>query len=142
MVTSNGDRVEVVPGPATAEGFSAEVVAALSTPDSLGPPAMSFAWCRRYVPVTPPDPPVSAYDRERPMSDVRTADEAAIRDVLEDSYRAWAAGDADGMVAAYTGDASAIMPGALRDSREVIRGQHGGCVRGPARRAPRRSTSS
>jgi uncharacterized protein (TIGR02246 family) len=55
------------------------------------------------------------------MSDFRTADEAAIRAVLEDSYRAWAAGDADGMVAAYTDDASAIMPGALRDSREVIR---------------------
>lgn len=55
------------------------------------------------------------------MSDIRTADEAAIRATLEDSYRAWASGDADGMVAAYTDDASAILPGSLRDNREVIR---------------------
>ena len=65
------------------------------------------------------------------MSDVRTADEAAIRNVLDDSYRAWAAGDADGMVAAYTGDASAIMPGALRDSREVIRESMAAAFAGP-----------
>ena len=53
------------------------------------------------------------------MSDVRTADVAAIHDVLDvPQHRAWAVGDAEGMVAAYTDDASAIMPGALRDSRE------------------------
>ena len=75
------------------------------------------------------------------MSDVRTADEAAIHDVLEDSYRAWAAGDADGMVAAYTDDASAIMPGALRDSRKVIRDSMAAAFAGPLE-APRRSTSS
>ena len=55
------------------------------------------------------------------MSDRRTEDEAAIRAVLIDSYRAWAAGDADGMVANYTPDATAIMTGSLRDSRDVIR---------------------
>ena len=55
------------------------------------------------------------------MSDVRAAAEAATRAILEDSYRAWAAGDADGMVAAHTDDASAILPGSLRNSREVIR---------------------
>jgi uncharacterized protein (TIGR02246 family) len=55
------------------------------------------------------------------MSDRRTEDEAAIQAVLIDSYQAWAAGDADGMVADYTADATAIMPGSLRDSREVIR---------------------
>ena len=65
------------------------------------------------------------------MADVRTADETAIRNVLDDSYRAWAAGDADGMVAAYTGDASAIMPGALRDSREVIRDSMAAAFAGP-----------
>ena len=65
------------------------------------------------------------------MSDVRTADVAAIHDVLEDSYRAWAVGDADGMVAAYTDDASAIMPGALRDSREVIRESMAAAFAGP-----------
>ncbi|MEV6861874.1 SgcJ/EcaC family oxidoreductase [Streptosporangium subroseum] len=55
------------------------------------------------------------------MSDIRVEDEAAITAVLVDSYKAWEAGDADGMVANYTADATAIMTGSLRDSREVIR---------------------
>ncbi len=55
------------------------------------------------------------------MSDSRAADEAAIQAVLVDSYKAWEAGDADGMVASYTADATAILPGSLRGSREVIR---------------------
>ncbi|MDJ0385318.1 SgcJ/EcaC family oxidoreductase [Streptomyces sp. G-G2] len=55
------------------------------------------------------------------MSDSRAEDVAAIRAVLVDSYKAWEAGDADGMVANYTEDATAIMTGSLRDSREVIR---------------------
>lgn len=55
------------------------------------------------------------------MSDTRTHDEAAIQAVLNDSYQAWAAGDADGMVANYTPDATAIMTGSLHDSRDVIR---------------------
>jgi uncharacterized protein (TIGR02246 family) len=55
------------------------------------------------------------------MSDSRAQDEAAIQAVLADSYKAWEAGDADGMVASYTADATAIMPGSLRGSRAVIR---------------------
>ncbi len=55
------------------------------------------------------------------MSDNRAQDEAAIQSVLLDSYNAWAAGDAAGMVANYTADATAIMTGSLRDSRDVIR---------------------
>jgi uncharacterized protein (TIGR02246 family) len=55
------------------------------------------------------------------MSDNRAQDEAAIQAVLDDSYNAWEAGDADGMVARYTGDATAIMTGSLRGSRDVIR---------------------
>ncbi|GAB3894212.1 SgcJ/EcaC family oxidoreductase [Microbispora bryophytorum] len=55
------------------------------------------------------------------MSDSRAEDEAAIKAVLVDSYKAWEAGDADGMVANYTEDATAIMTGSLRDSRDVIR---------------------
>lgn len=55
------------------------------------------------------------------MSDRRAQDEAAIEAVLAASYRAWAAGDADAMVADYTEDATAIMTGSLRDSRDVIR---------------------
>ena len=55
------------------------------------------------------------------MSDDRAHDEAAIHDVLVRSYQAWAAGDADGMVADYTADATAIMTGSLRDGRDAIR---------------------
>jgi uncharacterized protein (TIGR02246 family) len=55
------------------------------------------------------------------MSDSRTEDEAAIQAVLVDSYKAWDAGDAAGMVANYTADATAIMTGSLRGSRDVIR---------------------
>jgi uncharacterized protein (TIGR02246 family) len=55
------------------------------------------------------------------MSDNRDADQAAIQAVLAASYKAWEAGDAEGMVADYTTDATAIMTGSLRDSREVIR---------------------
>ena len=55
------------------------------------------------------------------MSDSRAEDAAAIQGVLVDSYKAWEAGDAEGMVADYTADATAIMTGSLRDSRDVIR---------------------
>jgi uncharacterized protein (TIGR02246 family) len=55
------------------------------------------------------------------MSDTRAEDRAAIEAVLVDSYKAWEAGDADGMVADYTSDATAIMTGSLRDSRDQIR---------------------
>ena len=55
------------------------------------------------------------------MSENRAADEAAIQAVLMQSYKAWEAGDADGMVADYAPDATAIMTGSLRDSRDVIR---------------------
>jgi uncharacterized protein (TIGR02246 family) len=55
------------------------------------------------------------------MSDSRAEDKAAIQALLVDSYKAWASGDADGMVANYTADATAIMTGSLRVSRDVIR---------------------
>jgi uncharacterized protein (TIGR02246 family) len=55
------------------------------------------------------------------MSNNRAEDVVAIQAVLADSYKAWEAGDADGMVANYTTDATAIMTGSLRDSRDVIR---------------------
>jgi uncharacterized protein (TIGR02246 family) len=55
------------------------------------------------------------------MSDIHAEDAAAIQTVLVDSYKAWEAGDAEGMVANYTKDATAIMTGSLRDSRDVIR---------------------
>ncbi|MEY9859201.1 uncharacterized protein (TIGR02246 family) [Catenulispora sp. GAS73] len=55
------------------------------------------------------------------MSDNREADTAAIQAVLTASYKAWDAGDAAAMVADYTPDATAIMTGSLRGSREEIR---------------------
>jgi uncharacterized protein (TIGR02246 family) len=55
------------------------------------------------------------------MSDIRSEDEAAIQAVLVDSYTAWEAGDAEGMVANYTADATAIMTGSFRDSRDAVR---------------------
>jgi uncharacterized protein (TIGR02246 family) len=55
------------------------------------------------------------------MSDSRAEDQAAIQAVLADSYKGWEAGDADAMVADYTADATAILPGSLRDGRDVIR---------------------
>jgi uncharacterized protein (TIGR02246 family) len=58
-------------------------------------------------------------------------DEAAIQAVLADSYKAWEAGDADGMVANYTEDATAIMPGSFRDSRAVIRDSMAQSFAGP-----------
>lgn len=67
------------------------------------------------------------------MSDNRAADEAAINAVLADSYKAWEAGDADGMVADYTADATAIMTGSLRGSRGVIRDSMAVAFDGPLR---------
>jgi uncharacterized protein (TIGR02246 family) len=65
------------------------------------------------------------------MSDSRADDAAAIEAVLVDSYQAWQAGDADGMVADYTADATVIMPGARRDSRDEIRDNMALAFEGP-----------
>ena len=65
------------------------------------------------------------------MSDTRSEDEAAIQAVLVESYKAWEAGDADGMVADYTADATAIITGSLRDSRDAIRENMALALEGP-----------
>jgi len=65
------------------------------------------------------------------VADEAAADEAAIHAVLIASYEAWADGDAEGMVADYTADASAIMTGSLRGSREVIRESMAAAFEGP-----------
>ena len=65
------------------------------------------------------------------MSHNTTEDEIAIQAVLNDSYRAWAAGDSAAMVADYTADATAIMPGSLRDGRDTIRESMGQSFAGP-----------
>lgn len=84
-----------------------------------------FRHRRRYVVATDP------LTRENPMSDNRDADKAAIQAVLTASYKAWEAGDAEGMVADYTPDATAIMTGSLRDGREVIRESMAAAFAGP-----------
>ena len=60
-----------------------------------------------------------------------TEDEIAIQAILNESYRAWAAGDSAAMVADYTADATAIMPGSLRDGRDTIRESMGRSFAGP-----------
>jgi uncharacterized protein (TIGR02246 family) len=65
------------------------------------------------------------------MSENRAEDVAAIQAVLADSYKAWEAGDAEGMVANYAEDATAIMPGSLRDGRDVIRQSMAVAFEGP-----------
>jgi uncharacterized protein (TIGR02246 family) len=55
------------------------------------------------------------------MTETRTHDVAAIEGVLESLYKAWDAGDADAFVADYTEDATVIMPGTYRTSREEVR---------------------
>ena len=65
------------------------------------------------------------------MSDSRAEDRSAIKAVLVDSYQAWEAGDADGMVANYTADATAIMPGSLRNGRAAVRDNMAMAFQGP-----------
>ncbi|GAA1261404.1 SgcJ/EcaC family oxidoreductase [Kitasatospora nipponensis] len=55
------------------------------------------------------------------MTMTRTHDEAAIKGVLAGVYQAWDAGDADAFVADYRDDATAILPGSYRRSKEVVR---------------------
>jgi uncharacterized protein (TIGR02246 family) len=55
------------------------------------------------------------------MSHSRVDDEVAINAMLTEMYQAWAANDADGFVKYYTDDATAILPGSLRSSRQAIR---------------------
>jgi uncharacterized protein (TIGR02246 family) len=55
------------------------------------------------------------------VTENRTHDVAAIEGVLADLYKAWDEGDADTFVADYLDDATVIMPGTYRTSREEVR---------------------
>jgi uncharacterized protein (TIGR02246 family) len=55
------------------------------------------------------------------MTETRSHDVAAIKGVLENHYKAWDAGDADAFVTDYTEDATVIMPGTYRRSRDEVR---------------------
>ena len=55
------------------------------------------------------------------MTETRPHDVAAIKGVLESHYKAWDAGDADAFVTDYMEDATVIMPGIYRQSKEEVR---------------------
>jgi uncharacterized protein (TIGR02246 family) len=55
------------------------------------------------------------------MSHNPAADAAEIDAMLSEMYQAWEANDAEGFVKYYTDDATAILPGSFRGSRQVIR---------------------
>jgi uncharacterized protein (TIGR02246 family) len=59
------------------------------------------------------------------------ADQQAIRDVLADLYKAWAAGDAEAFVADYTEDATVVQPGVYKKDREEIRATMAAAFAGP-----------
>lgn len=55
------------------------------------------------------------------MTTTHANDTTAIKNVLADQYRAWAAGDAAAFVADYAEDATVIMPGSYRRNKDEIR---------------------
>jgi uncharacterized protein (TIGR02246 family) len=56
---------------------------------------------------------------------------AAVLEVLDDVYKAWAANDADAFVAHYTEDAAAILPGSYRAPRDGVRDSMAAGFAGP-----------
>src|ERR1700678_3831489 len=75
-------------------------------------------------------------ETRRPMTSTTTTagsdtDRQAIRDVLADLYKAWAAGDAQAFVADYTEDATVVQPGVYKKDREEIRTTMAGAFAGP-----------
>ena len=61
----------------------------------------------------------------------RTTDEIAINEMLSETYQAWETNDADGFVKHYKEDATAILPGSLRGSRQAIRDSMAAGFAGP-----------
>ncbi|MDQ4504520.1 SgcJ/EcaC family oxidoreductase [Sinomonas sp. ASV322] len=61
----------------------------------------------------------------------RKNDEIAIDALLAETYKGWEANDADRFVALYTEDATAILPGSVRGSREAIRDSMAAGFAGP-----------
>jgi uncharacterized protein (TIGR02246 family) len=81
-------------------------------------------------------PATARRETRRPMSSTTTTagsdtDRQAIRDVLADLYKAWAAGDADAFVADYTEDATVVQPGVYKKDREEIRTTMAAAFAGP-----------
>jgi uncharacterized protein (TIGR02246 family) len=65
------------------------------------------------------------------MSDDRIEDRNAINMMLSEMYRGWADNDADGFVKYYNDDATAILPGSMRDGKKVIRDTMAAAFEGP-----------
>jgi uncharacterized protein (TIGR02246 family) len=65
------------------------------------------------------------------VTDDRTVDERAVRDVIDRLYVAFEKYDADAFVADYTDDATSILPGSYRAGREAIRERMAGAFAGP-----------
>jgi len=65
------------------------------------------------------------------MSDDRPEDRNAIKMMLGEMYRGWAANDADAFVRYYNNDATAILPGSLRAGKKVIRDMMAAGFEGP-----------
>jgi uncharacterized protein (TIGR02246 family) len=62
---------------------------------------------------------------------VLTTDDSAVRAVLDSVYAAWANNDADAFVTNYTEDATSILPGSYRETREMIRDRMAASFAGP-----------
>lgn len=62
---------------------------------------------------------------------VQTAEDGAVRAVLDHVYAAWAAGDADAFVALYAQDATAVLPGSHLRGRDTIRATMAAAFAGP-----------
>jgi uncharacterized protein (TIGR02246 family) len=61
----------------------------------------------------------------------RTDDKLAIDAMLRETYQAWEDNDADGFVKHSTKDATAILPGSLRGSRQAVRDSMAAGFAGP-----------
>jgi uncharacterized protein (TIGR02246 family) len=60
-----------------------------------------------------------------------TQDTAAVREILQQVYVAWAAGDAEAFAALYREDVTVVLPGMLHRGRSALRAYIAGAFAGP-----------
>jgi len=60
-----------------------------------------------------------------------TGDTAAVRDVLQQVYAAWAAGDAGAFVAPYRDDVTVVLPGMFHRGQDALHDYMAGAFAGP-----------
>ncbi|HEY0451828.1 SgcJ/EcaC family oxidoreductase [Actinophytocola sp.] len=65
------------------------------------------------------------------MTNTLVRDDSAVRAVLDGVYAAWAAGDADGFVAGYAEDATAVLPGTFLQGKAAVRATMAAMFAGP-----------